>query len=191
MKVIAFNGSPRADGNTRDLLNIVLRELNREGIATELVQVGGNLLRGCTGCRQCRENKDRKCIIQDDMINDCIGKMVEADGILIGSPVFFADITPEIKAFLDRTGYVGMANDGLFARKAGAAVIAVRRAGAIHSFDSINHFFLVSQMIIPGSQYWNLGIGRDRGDVLQDDEGVKTMEILGKNMAWLLKKLQG
>ncbi len=189
MKVVAFNGSPRKDGNTVTLIKHVLSELEKEGIETEIVQIGGKSIHGCTACGKCVENKDRKCIIDKDIVNDCIEKMLEADGIILGSPTYFADLTPELKALIDRTGFVAGANDGLLRHKVGAAVVAVRRAGSIHVFDSINHLFTISQMIIPGSSYWNIGIGLDEGNVERDEEGIQTMHTLGQNMAWLLKKL--
>ena len=123
------------------------------------------------------------------MINLCIEKMSEADGIIIGSPTYFADLTPETKALIDRAGFVAMANGYMFKRKVGAAVVAVRRAGAIHVFDSINHLFLISQMIIAGSSYWNIGMGLEERDVERDQEGLATMRTLGQNMGWLLKKI--
>ncbi len=190
MKVVAFNGSARKDGNTAILVNYIFDEMKKEGIETELVQFAGKKINGCMACRKCFENKDRQCIRKDDIVNDCISKMVEADGIILASPIYFADVTPQIKALMDRAGYVAKANDDLFRRKVGAAVIAVRRAGAIHGFDTLNHFFLISQMIIPGSQYWNIGIGREKGEVEKDEEGIQIMRTLGKNMAWLLKKLK-
>lgn len=190
MKVIAINGSPRKDGNTSILLNKVLEELKAEGIETEIIQLGGTKLKGCTACKKCFELKNNKCIMNDDALNEIFAKVKDADGILLGSPVYFADITPEIKAFMDRGGFVSMANGRSLTRKVGAAVVAVRRAGAIHAFDSLNHFFLINQMIIPGSSYWNIGIGMEKGDVESDKEGMKTMSVLGKNMAWLLKKIQ-
>ncbi len=189
MKVVAFNGSPRKEGNTAALIRHVLTELEKEGIETETVQVGGKSIHGCTACVKCFENKDKKCVIDKDIVNECIEKMIEADGIILGSPTYFADLTPELKALIDRSGFVAGANGGLFRRKVGAAVVAVRRAGSIHVFDSINHFFTISQMIIPGSSYWNVGIGLAEGDVEKDEEGIRTMETLGQNMAWLLKKL--
>jgi multimeric flavodoxin WrbA len=189
MKIVAFNGSPREDGNTGILLRYVLRELEAEGIGTELVQVGGRKIAGCTACLECIRNKDRQCSVTDDILNECFAKMVEADGFILGSPTYFTDITPEMKALIDRSGYVARANGGLFRRKVGAAVIAVRRQGALHAFDSINHLFQISEMIIPGSTYWNIGIGKDRGEVEKDEEGIKTMRTLGQNMAWLLKKI--
>jgi multimeric flavodoxin WrbA len=189
MKVVAFNGSPRKDGNTATLIKHVLAELEKEGIETEIVQIGGKSIHGCTACGKCVENKDRKCIIDKDIVNDCIEKMLEADGIILGSPTYFADLTPELKALIDRAGFVAGANGGLLRHKVGAAVVAVRRAGSIHVFDSINHLFTISQMIIPGSSYWNIGMGLDEGNVERDEEGIQTMHTLGQNMAWLLKKL--
>jgi multimeric flavodoxin WrbA len=189
MKVVAFNGSPRKDGNTETLIRHVLAELEKEGIETETVHVGGKSIHGCIACGKCFENKDKKCVIDKDIVNNCIEKMLEADGIILASPTYFADLTPELKALIDRAGFVSKANGELFRRKAGAAVVAVRRAGSVHVFDSINHFFTISQMIIPGSNYWNMGIGLDEGDVEKDEEGIRTMQVLGQNMAWLLKKL--
>ncbi len=189
MKVVAFNGSPREDGNTSILLGYVLREIEAEGIETELVQIGGRKIAGCTACRECFRNQDRQCSVTDDILNDCFAKMAAADGIIIGSPTYFTDVTSETKALIDRAGYVARANGGLFRRKVGAAVLAVRRQGALHAFDSINHMFLISEMIVPGSTYWNVGIGGDKGAVEQDEEGIRTMQTLGRNMAWLIKRL--
>lgn len=191
MKVIAFNTSPRKDGNTYALINYVLDELGREGIETELYQLGGKEVRGCLACYKCFKNKDQRCANNKDAINECIGKMIEADGIVMGSPTYFANVTTEMKALIDRAGLVAKANDDLYKRKVGAAVVAVRRAGAIHAFNSINHFFTISQMIIPGSIYWNLGVGLGKGDVEGDEEGIRTMRILGQNMAWVMTKLYG
>jgi len=191
MKVVAFNGSARKDGNTAILIRKVFAELEAEGIETELFQLAGKPIKGCTACGKCYENKDKKCAVDNDVMNECIDKMVEADGIILGSPTYFADVTTEMKALIDRAGFVSRANSDMLQRKPGAAVVAVRRAGAIHVFDTINHFFLISQMIIPGSFYWNIGIGRKPGEVEQDSEGLETMQILGRNMAWLLKKIDG
>lgn len=188
MKVVAFNGSARRNGNTAILIREVFSELDAEGIETEMIQLAGKTIRGCTACRKCFENKDKRCAIDDDFANECIGKMLEADGIILGSPTYFADVTAEMKALIERTGYVARANPDMLKRKAGAAVVAIRRAGSIHTFDTLNHFFLISQMIVPGSSYWNIGIGRAIGDVEQDEEGLQTMRTLGRNMAWLLKK---
>jgi multimeric flavodoxin WrbA len=190
LKVIAFNGSSRKDGNTAILIRHVLRVLEAEGIHTELVQLAGKQIHGCTACRVCFTTKNKRCVIEDDNVNLYIRQMIEADGIILGSPVYFSMMTPELKALIDRTGYVALANGHLFRRKVGAAVVAVRRAGGIPTFDAINHFFLISEMIVPGSTYWNVGFGLKKGDVEGDEEGMRIMDDLGKNMAWLVKKLK-
>lgn len=189
MKVVAFNGSARKNGNTALLVNRVFAPLQQAGIETELVQLAGERVRGCIACYRCWETKDGTCAVKDDCINSCIERMATADGIILASPTYFADITSELKALIDRAGMVGRANGDLFRRKVGAAVVAVRRAGGIHAFDSINHFFLIGQMVVPGSSYWNVGIGRNVGEVEQDQEGLQTMQTLGQNMGWLLGKL--
>ena len=189
MKVLAINGSPRKGGNTEILIRTVFQELEKEGIETELVQVGGKLVHGCIACMKCREIKDVLCHIKNDFINQIIPKMVEADGILLGSPVYYGDITSEMKAMIDISGYVTSGNGHLLRRKVGAAVIVERRGGAMHAFETLNNFFLINQMIIPGSSYWNFAFGRAVGDVLTDTEGLQTMRTLGENMAWVMKKL--
>ena len=190
MKVIGINGSPRKGGNTEIVLKTVFQELEKEGIETELVQVGGKLVHGCTACLKCREMKDGRCHINNDYINQIIPKMLEADGIILGSPVYFADITTEMKALIDISGYVTRGNGHLLRRKVGAAVVVERRGGAMHAFETLNNFFLINQMIIPGSSYWNFAFGGIPGDVLNDAEGMNTMRTLGENMAWLMKKLK-
>ena len=191
MKVVAFNGSPHKEGNTSILINLVLEELTKEGIETEVVQVGGKKIRGCIACFKCLENLNQRCAVDNDILNECIEKMLEADGILLGSPVYFTDVTAEMKALIDRAGMVGATNGYMYKRKVGAAVAAVRRAGSVHTLDTMNHLFQYHQMIVPGSTYWNLAIGMMPGDVEKDEEGVGTMQTLGQNMAWLLKKLNG
>jgi multimeric flavodoxin WrbA len=191
IKVVAFNGSARKGGNTAILLRYVLKEMEEEGIATELVELSGMKIPGCRVCHACSKLKNRRCEQTGDIVNDCIDKMANADGILLGSPTYFANITPEIAALMDRACYVARANGGLFRRKVGAAVVAVRRAGAIPAFDALNHFFLFSEMVVPGSSYWNVGIGLEPGDVEKDEEAIQTMKTLGRNMAWLLKKIKG
>ena len=150
MKVIAFNGSARKDGNTAILINQVFSELEKQDIETEMIQFSGQIIRGCIACYKCFENKDQRCNLKDDLVNDCIEKMLQADGIILASPTYFADISSELKALIDRAGLVAKANSDMFKRKVGAAIVAVRRGGSIHAYDSINHFFLISQMIIPG-----------------------------------------
>ncbi|WP_147820635.1 flavodoxin family protein [Salidesulfovibrio onnuriiensis] len=189
MKVVAFNGSARKGGNTAAMIKAALAPLEAEGIETELVELAGKKLRGCIACYKCFQNKDQRCAVNNDFINDCIEKMVEADGIILGSPTYFANVTTEMKALIDRCAFVARANDTMFRRKVGAAVAVARRGGAIHTFNSLNHFFFISEMIVPGSDYWNMGFGLEKGDVTGDDEGMGTMAKLGENMAWLLKKL--
>ncbi len=189
MKVVAFNGSPRKGGNTSLLIRNVLDVLENQGIETETIQVGGKSIHGCIACYKCFENKDCHCSVDKDMLNECIDRMVAADGIILGSPTYFACMTPEIKALIDRAGMVSRANGMMLKRKAGAAVVAARRAGAVHTFDSINHFFTINEMIVPGSTYWNMGFGREKGEVENDAEGLAAMKTLGENMAWLLKKI--
>ena len=191
MKVVAFNGSARKNGNTAILVNHVFRELEKQGIETELVQLAGKKIEGCIACYKCFENKDQQCSVTHDILNSCIEKMVQAHGIILASPTYFANISTELKALIDRAGLTSIANGGMFKRKVGAAVVAVRRGGSIHAFNAINHFFFISQMIVPGSNYWNMGFGLDKGDVEKDEEGLETMKVLGENMAWLLKKIHG
>jgi len=189
MKVVAFNGSPRRDGNTTYLVNTVFEELKKENIDCELVNLAGKNIHGCIACYECVDNQDKRCAVKNDILNDCIEKMLDADGIILASPTYFSNVTTEMKALIDRAGLVAKANSSMFKRKVGAGVVSVRRAGAIHVFNSINLFFLIGEMIVPGSSYWNLAIGMDKGDVKSDLEGIETMKNLGKNIAWLLKKL--
>lgn len=190
MKIVAFNGSARKDGNTAILLKSVLKVLETEGLETELVQLAGENIHGCTACRSCFDTKNQRCIIEDDNVNAYIQKMTMAEGILLGSPTYFGMMSPQMKALIDRAGFVARANPDMLRYKIGAAVVAVRRAGAMTTFDAINHFFLINQMIIPGSSYWNIGIGNKIGEVETDKEGMNTMNDLGRNMAWLLKKVK-
>ncbi len=189
MLVVAFNGSPRRNGNTATMLKLALAELEAAGVRTELVQLGGLHLRGCRACFGCAARKDGRCAVRDDELNSLLERMLDADGIIIGTPTYFADVSTEVKALIDRAGLVARVNGNLFKRKLGAAVVAVRRGGSIHAFDTINHLFLISEMIVVGSNYWNLGIGREPGEVVEDAEGVDTMQTLGRNMAWLLERV--
>ncbi|MCW8796573.1 MAG: flavodoxin family protein [Chlorobium sp.] len=190
MKVLAVNGSPRKEGNTHKMIMQVFEALEEEGIETELVQTGGKIIRGCLSCYKCIERKDRRCATGNDMFNELFEKMLAADGIILASPTYFADITPELKAIIDRAGFVSRVNGQLFRHKAGAAVISLRRGGGIHAYDSINHLYQICQMFIVGSTYWNLGFGGRIGDEVSDDkEGMENMADLGKSMAFLLDKL--
>ncbi len=190
MKVIAINGSPRKQSNTQLLLERVCRRLEKHGIETEIIRIGGQPLRGCLACGKCFENQDGTCIIKNDIMNGVIAKMVEADGILLGSPTYFSDVSTEMKALIDRAGYVTLANGEQLRGKVGAAVAAVRRAGAQHVINSMHHFFSIQQMPIATSSYWNMGYGAAAGEVEYDSEGMQTMDNLAENMAWLLKLIE-
>ena len=189
MKVVLFNGSPRKKGNTFHALQVVIAELISNGIECEYIWIGKEKIQGCTACYQCAENKNKKCSIKTDNINAYLEKVLNADGIIIGSPTYFANVSSAVKAFIDRVGLVSKVNGDMLKHKVGAAVVAVRRQGATHVFSSINFFFLINQMYVVGSSYWNLGIGSDPGDVKKDKEGIKTFKNLGKNISLLLQKL--
>lgn len=188
IKVIAINGSPRINGNTSILLRYVLSELEENGIATELVSLASKSIVGCNACNFCVKNQDKKCV-SNDFFNECFDKIVSSQAVILGSPTYVAGITPEMKALIDKATYVSRANGHLLKNKLGAAVVSVRRAGGIQAFDMINHMFLVTQMFVVGSSYWNIGYGKDIGDVEKDQDGITTMKDLGQNMAWLLKKM--
>ena len=188
MKVIAVNGSPKADGNTYNSLQLVGDELQKEGIEFEIIHIGNKVIRGCIACGSCAKTLDERCIFTDE-VNDALQKLKAADGILLGSPVHYAGVAGTMKSFLDRLFYVAGANGNLFRHKVGATVVAVRRSGGVSTFDTLNHYINYAEMIMPGSNYWNVAHGRAPGEMLQDDEGVQVMRVLGKNMAWLLKAL--
>ncbi|MBI4805125.1 MAG: flavodoxin family protein [Desulfovibrio sp.] len=185
MKAVAINGSPRKGGNTETLLREVLKPLDAAGWKTTFIQVGGAKIKGCIACFKCFENKDMRCAVKNDVLNDCLAQMLDADAIIMGSPTYFTDVTAELKALIDRSGLVSIANGTAFAGKIGAAVVAVRRGGGTHVYDSINHMFLMSGMIVPGSSYWNLGFGLNPGEVNKDGEGMSNMRHLGKAIDWL------
>lgn len=187
MQVAIFNTSPRRDGNTQDMLQIVANRLEENGIRTQTIQVGGKLIHGCTGCGGCGRNIGR-CVFEDDVINECCALMQQSQGILIGSPTYFGDVTTECKALMDRTGSVLRKINGLD-RKVGAAVTVMRRAAGICAFDSINRYFLINGMTVIGSSYWNVCLGREKGQAKEDQEGIKTMEKLAENMAYAMKRL--
>jgi multimeric flavodoxin WrbA len=187
MKVIAFNGSPNAAGNTHQALRLVLEQLEAVGIETELIHIGKKAISGCVGCGGCAKNQDEKCVLPGDSVNDWVQKMKTADGILLGSPVHFAALAGNFKSFLDRAFYIATVNNSLFQHKVGASVVAVRRSGGLPTFEQLNNYLLYSQMVLPTSNYWNVIHGMRPGEVLQDAEGVQIMQVLGKNMAWLLQ----
>ncbi len=190
MKVVAFNGSPKPEGNTYHAIKMVINELEKEGIETELVHVGNKSIRGCIACGKCKINKDEKCTLPGDEVNEWIQKMKEADGIILGSPVHFSSIGATMKSFLDRAIYVTSNNDGMLRHKVGAAVVAVRRSGGVPTVDQLNHYINYSEMLMPTSNYWNVIHGTSPGEALQDEEGAQIMRLLGKNMAWLMKLIE-
>lgn len=187
MFVVAFNGSSRKNGNTSRLLQQVFKPLNAEGITTEEITVGGHRLRGCIGCGQCRQKNLGRCVFDDDPMNEWMGIMERADGIILASPTYFANMTSEMKALIDRCGFA-LGGSRLY-RKVGAPVVVARRGGAIQTYNALMAFFGIRQMIVPMSSYWNMGYGLAPGDVENDAEAMTTMTDLGQNMAWLLKKL--
>ena len=189
MYALAINGSPRKKGNTELILHAVLEPLAAAGWETEYFQIGDKPIRGCMACGSCMKNKDNLCSNKDDVFNELMAKMLRADAIILGSPTYFTDVTAEMKALIDRSGFVAMANGRAFAGKIGAAVVAVRRGGAIHVFDTMNHLFFISQMIVPGSTYWNMVHGRDKGEAASDAEGLTNMKQLGSAIAWLGKAI--
>ncbi|MFZ5427578.1 MAG: flavodoxin family protein [Thermodesulfobacteriota bacterium] len=185
MKAVAINGSPRKGGNTETLLKEVLKPLEAAGWETAFIQVGGAKIKGCMACFKCFEKQDKQCAIKNDVFNDCMAEMLSADAVILGSPTYFTDVSAELKALIDRSGLVAIANGTAFAGKIGAAVVAVRRGGGTHVYDTINHMYLMSGMIVPGSSYWNLGFGLNPGEAAGDAEGMRNMNHLGQTIDWL------
>lgn len=190
MKVVAFNGSPKKEGNTYQALKLVCEQLEAKGIETEIVNVGLKNVKACTACGHCFKTKNEECIIKNDDANLWIQKMKEADGILLGSPVHYASLSASMKSFLDRAFYVSGANGNLFRHKVGASVVAVRRSGGIPTFNELNNYLTYSEMMIPTSNYWNVIHGTTPGEALQDEEGMQIMRVLGKNMAYLMQLVE-
>ena len=190
MKVFAINGRPKPNGNTATAMKTVLTEIEQQGIATELVTIGQEVVRGCIGCGTCGKQQNRQCVFDGDAVNAHLPKMIEADAILIGSPTYYSGVNGTMKAFLDRTFYVAAANGSLFRHKVGAAVVAVRRSGGIPTFDQLNKYWQISEMLSVGSSYWNVIHGMVPGEAPQDEEGMHVMQTLGQNIAWLLKLIE-
>jgi multimeric flavodoxin WrbA len=189
MKVIGINGSSRKDGNTAIIMNMVFEELEKQGIETELIQFAGATIAPCRACGGCRGKTN--CAFKEDVFCESFEKLRTADGILLGSPVYSADITSAMKAFLERAGIIVASNPGMLKYKVGASVSAVRRGGGMTAVDTMNHFFLNKEVIIAGSTYWNMVYGRNVGEVLNDEEGIRNMHNLGQNMAYVLAKIHG
>jgi multimeric flavodoxin WrbA len=191
MKAVAFNGSARPDGNCTLLIKEVFSGLEHHGIETELVQLSQKKIKPCSACYQCLENKDQRCTIKGDDLNACIAKILDAQAIILASPTYIGDVSSVTKALIDRAGFVARSNGNMFRRKVAAAVTAASWGGAIHTFETLNLFFLIGEMIVVGSSNWNLGFGREKGEVLQDQKALNTVRTLGHNMAWVVKKLHG
>lgn len=190
MKVVAINGSPKKEGNTYHAIQLVAAELEKEGIEVEILQVGNKVIQGCIACGMCTRNKDEKCALTGDVVNEYLQILKAADGIILGTPVHYAAIGGTMKSFLDRTFYVAGSSGGMLSRKVGAAVVAVRRSGGVPTFNQLNNYLHYAEMLMPNSNYWNVIHGAKPGEVLQDQEGVQIMRVLGKNMAWLLKLVE-
>jgi multimeric flavodoxin WrbA len=186
MKVIGFNGSPRKDGNTTLLMGHLLQEVGKEGMETELVQLSAKTIHGCIARFKCFENQDKRCAVKNDAANEYIEKMTTAQAIVLGSPSYFQDVTAEMKALIDRAGFVGLANGRMYKNKVGASLACFRRTGGMHTIETMNHFFFGNELIIAGRA---MSVARDKGEVEKDDEGVQAAQTLGQKIAWLLKKL--
>jgi multimeric flavodoxin WrbA len=171
------------------LINKALSTLQEEGVETEFLSLADRPIKPCTGCRGCFASDTPRCVQEDPAFEGMIERFMEADGILLGSPVYFGSATPQIMTLVDRVGYVARRHPQLLRRKVGAALVVGRRAGQNFTFAQLNYFFLISEMIVPGSSYWNIAFGREKGEVENDAEGISTVQTLARNMAWLLKKL--
>lgn len=189
IKIVGINGSPRPKGNTYVLLNYVLEEIARCGIDVEIISLHDKNIEGCSACYECVAKPNERCCLKNDDFSVCFDSIINSHGFILGSPTYVAGITPKMKAFIDRATFVARANRGLLKHKLGAAIVVARRAGVMNAFDMINHMFLCSQMYVVGSSYWNVGFGKNIGDVEKDAESIQTMKDLGQNMAWLLKKI--
>lgn len=190
MKVVAINGSPKSNGNTYEAIKAVAKELEKENIEVEVIHIGNKVVRGCLACNGCVKNKNERCVIQNDEVNEWIQKMKDADGIILGSPVYYSAIAGTMKAFLDRAFYVASSNGGMFRHKVGTSVVAVRRSGGIPVFDQLNNYINYSEMVMPTSNYWNVVYGTTPGEASKDEEGMQIMGVLGKNMAWIMKLIE-
>jgi len=185
MNVIAFNGSPHPDLVTATGISVMKGELEKEGIAVEVVHVGNKMIRGCVDCKKCRSVDPRRCVVSGDIVDECYEKMKAADGVILGSPVYYGGVAGTFKSFLDRLFYPAPP----MRFKVGASVVALRRSGGITTFHQLNNYFNLSQMIITPGVYWDVIHGNTAEEVMQDEEGIQIMEVQGRNMAWLLKSL--
>ena len=190
MKAIAICGSPRKNGNTELLLRAVLARLDKGGVPGELISLRDRPVRSCIACGACFQKKDSRCALKDDHFHEILNAMRAADVIVVGSPVYFGSATPDLMALLDRAGFVARANGNFFSRKIGGPVVVARRAGQNFTYAQLLFWFMINDMVVPGSTYWNIAFGRQPGEVQNDAEGLATMERFAENLAWLAKKLR-
>ncbi len=190
MKVMGVCGSPRKRGNSEQLLDVALDVVRAEGIEADKILLAGKQILPCTACLRCREEKDGLCHGRDDDLTRALPAIYDADGLLLATPVYFGAATAEMTAFVDRVGYVSRANGGLLNRKVGAPIVVARRAGQNFTVAQLNFFFTINGMVVPGARYWPIAFGGGPGEALQDDEGVATIQDLGRNVAWLIKKIR-
>jgi multimeric flavodoxin WrbA len=188
MKAVAINGSARTHGNTEILLDHCLKVLAASGIEGEIIRLAEHPMQPCKACGGCFKHKDNHCVFQEDSFQQVYDKMCEADIIILGSPVYFGSATANMTALLDRAGYVARANGNVFSRKLGGAVVVARRAGQNFTWAQLQFWFMIMDMVTPGSSYWNIGIGRDIGEVNDDQEGIETVRHFAENLAWLAGK---
>jgi len=190
MKVILINGSSHEKGNTAFALDKAEAVLADQGIGAERINIGREALHGCIGCGVCAKQQNRQCRFTDDPVNGWLKHMLDADGMIIGTPVYYAGMNGALKSFLDRAFFVAAANGGLFRHKVGMALAAVRRAGALPAFDQINKYFTISEMFVASGNYWNMVYGMLPGEAAGDAEGVQCVELSAANMAWMLKLME-
>jgi multimeric flavodoxin WrbA len=189
MKVLGISGSPRSGGNTDILVKLALEVLEEQGVITEFISLADRPIKPCMACAGCVKSDKLGCVQEDPAFEGMVERFVESDGVLVGSPVYFGSATPQTMALLDRVGYVARSNGNFLRRKVGAAIVVARRAGQNFTFAQLNYFFLIAEMIVPGSTYWNVAFGREKGEVKNDQEGLDTVRRLAENMGWLMKKL--
>jgi multimeric flavodoxin WrbA len=189
VKVLGISGSPRLGGNTEILVKLGLEVLAEQGIEGEYLSLSDRPIKPCMACRGCAVSDTIRCVQEDPAFEGMVERFMAADGYLIGSPVYFGSATPQIMALLDRIGYVARMKENFLRRKVGAAIVVARRAGQNFTFAQLNYFFLINEMIVPGSTYWNVAFGREKGEVVGDAEGMATVRNLASNMAWLMKQL--
>jgi len=188
IRILGIVGSPRVGGNTERLVAEALKAAGEDGAETELLGLADREVKPCDACRSCR--KTGECRVKDDF-RSIFDKMIQADGIILASPVYFGSATPQIKTVIDRAGYLSVAKGRVFENKVGGAMVVARRAGQNFTLAQLMFFFLHQGMIVPGSTYWNIAFGREKGEVAKDEEGLQTARNFGKKMVWLIRRVKG